>query len=114
MAIKTINKKGITEEENRMNIEALANYKGITITSKFIRCDVNGNGIYNIQVFAYDTIQDLILNVTNLTTKILAYLGYGIRKDNRNKSIRCYNTWAGYYESALERHGFKVKSYRVL
>ena len=58
MAIKTINKKGITEEENQMNIESLANYKGITITSKFIRCDVDGNDIYNIQVFAYDTIQD--------------------------------------------------------
>ena len=113
MAIKTINKKGITEEENRMNIEALANYKGITITSKFIRCDVNGNGIYNIQVFAYDTIQDLILNVTNLTTKILAYSGYGVRYDNINNSIRGYNTDSVYYESALEKQGYKVKSYRV-
>ena len=112
MAIKTI-KKGITEEENRMNMEALANYKGVTITSKFIRCDVNGNGIYNIQVFAYDTIQDLILNVTNLTTKILAYSGYSVRYDNINNSIRGYNTDSVYYESALEKQGFKVKSYRV-
>ena len=112
MAIKTI-KKGITEEENRMNMEALANYKGITITSKFIRCDVNGNGIYNIQVFAYDTIQDLILNVTNLVSKILAYSGYGVRYDNINNSIRGYNTDSVYYESALEKQGFKVKSYRV-
>ena len=113
MAIKTINKKGITEEENRMNMEALANYKGITITSKFIRCDVNGNGIYSIQVFAYDTIQDLILNVTNLTTKILAYSGYGVEYDNINNSIRGYNTDSVYYESALEKQGFKVKSYRI-
>ena len=107
------NKKGITEEENRMNIEALANYKGITITSKFIRCDVNGNGIYDIQVFAYDTIQDLILNVTNLVSKILAYSGYGVQYDNINNSIRGYNTDSVYYESALEKQGFKVKSYRV-
>ena len=113
MAIKTINKKGITEEENRMNMEALANYKGLTITSKFIRCDVNGNSIYNIQVFAYDTIQDLILNVTNLVSKILAYSGYGVRYDNINNSIRCYNTDFVYYESALEKQGFKVKSYRI-
>ena len=113
MAIKTINKKGITEEENRMNMEALVNYKGITITSKFIRCDVNGNGIYDIQVFAYDTIQDLILNVTNLTAKILAYSGYGVRYDNINNSIRGYNTDSVYYESALEKQGFKVKSYGV-
>ena len=113
MAIKTINKKGITEEENRMNIEALANYKGITITSKFIRCDVDGNDIYNIQVFAYDTIQDLVMNVTNLTTKILAYSGYGVRYDNVNNSIRSYNTDSVYYESALEKQGFKVKSYRI-
>ena len=113
MAIKTINKKGITEEENRMNIEALAKYKGLTITSKFIRCDVNGNSIYNIQVFAYDTIQDLILNVTNLVSKILAYSGYGVRYDNINNSIRCYNTDSVYYESALEKQGYKVKSYRV-
>ena len=113
MTIKAINKKGITEEENRMNMEALANYKGITITSKFIRCDVNGNGIYNIQVFAYDTIQDLILNVTNLVSKILAYSGYGVRYDNINNSIRGYNTDSVYYESALEKQGFKVKSYRV-
>ena len=112
MAIKTI-KKGITEEENRMNIEALANYKGITITSKFIRCDVDGNDIYNIQVFAYDTIQDLILNVTNLVSKILAYSGYGVRYDNINNSIRGYNTDSVYYESALEKQGYKVKSYRV-
>ena len=97
MAIKTINKKGITEEENRMNMEALANYKGVTITSKFIRCDVNGNGIYDIQVFAYDTIQDLILNVTNLVSKILVYSGYGVRYDNinmpdwlRNRFMRPY------------------------
>ena len=113
MAIKTINKKGITEEENRMNMEALANYKGITITSKFIRCDVDGNGIYDIQVFAYDTIQDLILNVTNLTAKILAYSSYGVEYDNINNSIRCYNTDSIYYESALEKQGFKVKSYGV-
>ena len=112
MAIKTI-KKGITEEENRMNIEALANYKGITITSKFIRCDVDGNDIYNIQVFAYDTIQDLILNVTNLVSKILAYSGDGVRYDNINNSIRGYNTDSVYYESALEKQGYKVKSYRV-
>ena len=113
MAIKTINKKGITEEENRMNMEALANYKGLTITSKFIRCDVDGNGIYDIQVFAYDTIQDLILNVTNLTTKILAYSGYGVRYDNINNSIRGYNTDSVYYESALKKQGFNVKSYGV-
>ena len=113
MAIKTINKKGITEEENRMNMEALANYKGITITSKFIRCDVNGNDIYSIQVFAYDTIQDLILNVTNLVSKILAYSGYDVRYDNINNSIRGYNTDSVYYESALEKQGFNVKSYRV-
>ena len=113
MAIRTINKKGITEEENRMNIEALASYKGLTITSKFIRCDVNGNGIYDIQVFAYDTIQDLILNVTNLVSKILAYSGYGVRYDNINNSIRGYNTDSIYYESALEKQGYKVKSYRV-
>ena len=113
MTIKTVNKKGITEEENRMNTKALANYKGITITSKFIRCDVNGNGIYNIQVFAYDTIQDVVLNVTNLTTKILAYSGYGVRYDNINNSIRGYNTDSVYYESALEKQGFKVKSYKI-
>ena len=113
MTIKTIDKKGITEEENRMNMEALANYKGITITSKFIRCDVNGNSIYNIQVFAYDTIQDLILNVTNLVSKILTYSGYGVQYDNINNSIRCYNTDSVYYESVLEKQGFKVKSYRV-
>ena len=113
MAIKTINKKGITEEENRMNMEALANYKGVTMTSKFIRCDVNGNSIYDIQVFAYDTIQDLILNVTNLVSKILVYSGYGIRSDNINNSIRGYNTDSVYYESALEKQGYKVKSYRV-
>ncbi len=113
MAIRTVNKKDITEEENRMNIEALASYKGLTITSKFIRCDVNGNGIYNIQVFAYDTIQDLILNVTNLVSKILAYSGYGVRYDNVNNSIRGYNTDSVYYESALEKQGYKVKSYRV-
>lgn len=113
MAIKTINKKGITEEENRMNTEALASYKGITITSKFIRCDVNGNGIYSIQVFAYDTIQDLILNVTNLVSKILAYSGYSVRYDNINNSVRGYNTDSVYYESALEKQGYKVKSYRV-
>ena len=113
MAIKTINKKGITEEENQMNMEALANYKGLTITSKFIRCDVNGNGIYDIQVFAYDTIQDLILNVTNLVSKILAYSGYGVRYDNINNSIRGSNTDSVYYESALEKQGFKVKSYGV-
>ena len=113
MAIKTINKKGITEEENRMNMEALANYKGLTITSKFIRCDVNGNGIYDIQVFAYDTIQDLILNVTNLVSKILTYSGHGVRYDNINNSIRGYNTDSVYYESALEKQGFKVKSYGV-
>ena len=113
MAIRTINKQGITEEENRMNMEALANYKGITITSKFIRCDVNGNGIYNIQVFAYDTIQDLILNVTNLVSKILTYSGYGVRYDNINNSIRGYNTDSVYYESVLEKQGYKVKSYRV-
>ena len=113
MAIKTINKKGIAEEENRMNMEALANYRGLTITSKFIRCDVNGNSIYDIQVFAYDTIQDLILNVTNLVSKILAYSGYGVRYDNINNSIRGYNTDSVYYESALEKQGFKVKSYRV-
>ena len=113
MAIKTINKKGITEEENQMNMEALANYKGITITSKFIRCDVNGNSIYNIQVFAYDTIQDLILNVTNLVSKILVYSGYGVRYDNINNSIRGYNTDSVYYESALQKQGFKVKSYGV-
>ena len=112
MAIKTI-KKGITEEENRMNMEALANYKGITITSKFIRCDVDGNDIYNIQVFAYDTIQDLILNVTNLVSNILAYSGYGVRYDNINNSIRGYNTDSVYYESAFEKQGYKVKSYRV-
>ena len=113
MAIKTINKKGITEEENRMNMEALANYKGITLVSKFIKCDVNGNSIYNIQVLAYDTIQDLILNVTNLTTKILTYSGYGVMYDNINNSIRGYNTDSVYYESALEKQGFKVKSYGV-
>ena len=113
MAIKTINKKGITEEENRMNMEALANYKGLTITSKFIRCDVDGNDIYDIRVFAYDTIQDLILNVTNLVSKILAYSGYGVRYDNINNSIRGYNTDSVYYESALEKQGYKVKSYRV-
>ena len=113
MAIKTIKSKDITEEENQMNTKALANYKGITITSKFIKCDVNGNGIYNIQVFAYDTIQDLILNVTNLVSKILAYSGYGVRYDNINNSIRCYNTDFVYYESALEKQGYKVKSYRV-
>ncbi len=113
MTIKTVNKKGITEEENQINMESLANYKGITITSKFIRCDVNGNGIYNIQVFAYDTIQDLILNVTNLVSKILAYSGYGVRYDNINNSIRGYNTDFVYYESALEKQGFKVKSYRI-
>ena len=113
MAIKTINKKGITEEENQMNAKALANYKGITITSKFIRCDVNGNSIYNIQVLAYDTIQDLILNVTNLVSKILAYSGYGVEYDNINNSIRCYNTDSVYYESALEKQGFKVKSYGI-
>ena len=113
MAIRTINKKGITEEENRMNIEALASYKGITITSKFIRCDVNGNGIYDIQVLAYDTIQDLILNVTNLVSKILAYSGYGVQYDNIDNSIRGYNTDSVYYESALEKQGYKVKSYRV-
>ena len=113
MAIKAINKKSITEEENQMNMEALANYKGLTIISKFIRCDVNGNGIYNIQVFAYDTIQDLVMNVTNLTTKILAYSGYGVRYDNINNSIRGYNTDSVYYESALEKQGFKVKSYRI-
>ena len=113
MAIKTINKKGITEEENRMNMEALANYKGVTITSKFIRCDVNGNGIYDIQVFAYDTIQDLILNVTNLVSKILVYSGYGVRYDNINNSIRGYNTDSVCYELALEKRGYKVKSYRV-
>ena len=113
MAIRTINKKGITEEENQMNTKALARYKGITITSKFIRCDVNGNSIYNIQVFAYDTIQDLILNVTNLVSKILAYSGYGVRYDNIDNSIRGYNTDYVYYESALEKQGFKVKSYRI-
>ena len=113
MAIKTINKKGITEEENKMNMEALASYKGITITWKFIKCDVNGNSIYNIQVLAYDTIQDLILNVTNLVSKILAYSGYGVRYDNINNSIRGYNTDSVYYESALEKQGFNVKSYRV-
>ena len=113
MTIKAINKKSITEEENQMNMEALANYKGLTITSKFIRCDVNGNGIYNIQVFAYDTIQDLILNVTNLVSKILSYSGYGVRYDSINNSIRGYNTDYVYYESALEKQGYKVKSYRV-
>ena len=113
MAIRTINKTGITEEENRMNMEALASYKGITITNKFIRCDVNGNGIYSIQVFAYDTIQDLVMNVTNLTTKILAYSGYGVSYDNIDNSIRGYNTDSVYYESALEKQGFKVKSYKI-
>ena len=113
MAIKTINKKGITEEENQMNAKALANYKGLTITSKFIRCDMDGNGIYDIQVFAYDTIQDVVLNVTNLTAKILAYSGYGVSYDNINNSIRCYNTDSVYYESALEKQGFNVKSYGV-
>ena len=113
MTIKAINKKSITEEENQMNTKALANYKGLTITSKFIRCDVNGNSIYNIQVFAYDTIQDLILNVTNLASKILAYSGYGVRYDNINNSIRGYNTDYVYYELALEKRGYKVKSYRV-
>ena len=113
MTIKAINKKGITEEENQMNMEALANYKGITMTSKFIRCDVNGNDIYNIQVFAYDTIQDLILNVTNLVSKILTYSGYSVKYDSINNSIRCYNTDSVYYESALEKQGFKVKSYRI-
>ena len=113
MAIKTIKSKDITEEENRMNMEALANYKGITITSKFISCDVDGNDIYNIQVFAYDTIQDLILNVTNLVSKILAYSGYGVEYDNINNSIRGYNTDSVYYESALEKQGYKVKSYRI-
>ena len=113
MTIKAINKKGITEEENRMNMEALANYKGVTMTSKFIRCDVNGNGIYDIQVFAYDTIQDLILNVTNLVSKILTYSGYSVKYDSINNSIRCYNTDSVYYESALEKQGFKVKSYRI-
>ena len=113
MAIRTIKSKDITEEENQMNTKALANYKGLTITSKFIKCDVNGNGIYDIQVFAYDTIQDLILNVTNLVSKILAYSGYGVRYDNINNSIRGYNTDSVYYESALEKQGYKVKSYRV-
>ena len=113
MAIKTINKRGITEEENRMNMEALANYKGLTITSKFIRCDVDGNGIYSIQVFAYDTIQDLILNVTNLVSKILTYSDYSVKYDSINNSIRCYNTDSVYYESALEKQCFKVKSYRI-
>ena len=113
MTIKAINKKSITEEENQMNMEALANYKGLTITSKFIRCDVNGNGIYNIQVFAYDTIQDLILNVTNLASKILTYSGYGVRYDSINNSIRGYNTDYVYYESALEKQGYKVKSYKI-
>ena len=113
MTIKAINKKSITEEENQMNMEALANYKGLTITSKFIRCDVNGNGIYNIQVFSYDTIQDLILNGTNLVSKILSYSGYGVRYDSINNSIRGYNTDYVYYESALEKQGYKVKSYKI-
>ena len=113
MAIKTIHKKGITEEEKQMNTKALANYKGLTLVNKFVRCDVNGNGIYSIQALAYDTIQDLILNVTNLTAKILAYSGYGVRYDNINNSIRGYNTDSVYYESALEKQGFNVKSYGV-
>ena len=113
MAIKTIKSKDITEDEKQMNAKALASYKGLTLVSKFIKCDVNGNGIYSIQVFAYDTIQDLILNVTNLVSKILTYSGYGVRYDNINNSIRGYNTDFVYYESALEKQGFKVKSYGI-
>ena len=112
MTIRTIKSKDITDEEKQMNIEALAKYKGLTLVSKFIKCDVNGNSIYSIQALAYDTIQDLILNVTNLTAKVLACT-YSVRYDNVNNAIKGYNTDVEYFTNALEKQGFKVKSYRI-
>ena len=112
MAIKTIKSEDITEEEKQMNAKALASYKGLTITWKFIKCDINGNSIYSIQALAYDTIQDLILNVTNLTAKVLACT-YSVRYDNVNNAIKGYNTDIQYFTNALEKQGFKVKSYRI-
>lgn len=112
MAIKTISKKGITEEEKQMNMKALASYKGLTLVSKFIRYDIEGNGIYSIQALAYDTIQDLVMNVTNLTTKVLACT-YSVRYDNDNNAIKGYDTDIPYFVNALKKQGFNVKSYRV-
>ena len=112
MAIKTIKSKDITEEEKQMNAKALASYKGLTLVSKFIKCDVNGNGIYSIQALAYDTIQDVVLNVTNLTAKVLA-CSYSVRYDNVRNAIKGYNTDVQYFTNALEKQGFKVKSYGV-
>lgn len=112
MAIRTIKSKDITDEEKRMNAKALANYKGLTLVNKFIKYDVNGNGIYSIQALAYDTIQDLVLNVTNLTTKVLACT-YSVRYDNVNNAIKGYDTDVEYFANALKKQGFKVKSYRV-
>lgn len=113
MAIRTINKKGITEEEKQMNAKALASYKGLTLVSKFIKYDVNGNGIYSIQALAYDTIQDLVMNVTNLTAKVLACIGYDIRYDNVNNAIKGYDTDIPYFVNALRKQGYEVKAYRV-
>ena len=112
MAIRTIKSKDITDEEKQMNAKALASYKGLTLVSKFIKYDINGNGIYSIQAIAYDTIQDLVMNVTNLTAKILACT-YSVRYDNVNNAIKGYDTDAEYFSNALEKQGYKVKSYRV-
>ena len=112
MAIRTINKKGITEEEKQMNAKDLANYKGLTLVNEFIKFDVNGNGIYSIQALAYDTIQDLVMNVTNLTAKVLA-CSYSVRYDNVKDAIKGYDTDVEYFSSTLKKQGFQVKSYRV-
>ena len=112
MTIKTIKANDITEEK-QMNAESLASYKGLTLVNKFIKYDVNGNGIYSIQAFAYDTIQDVVLNVTNLTTKVLTCLGYSIRYDNVNNTMRGYDVDIVYYVQTLINNGYKVKSYKA-